>query len=1669
MVMTVHKLTANGYTYLTRQVAGGDVERERGQDSAAYYTAKGNPPGRWMGRGAPLLGLAGRQVTEQQMLALFGEGRHPDAEQITSAYLAAHLRPDLAAAQVAEITRQAGGEAHLGNTFPEYEPIEAFDIRVSRRLAVIEKHTGRNPTSGEIKKIKAEESRRARAAVAGYDAVFTPVKSASLIWALDPRPQVRTAVREAHEAARDAALQLLEDHAAYTRTGKGGVAQIETTGLIAACFDHYDSRAGDPNLHTHVAISAKVQGTDGKWRSLDARPLYAMIVAASEFYNTRFEAEIVARLPGVTFTVRPDSAGSREPIREISGVPAAYIEHFSARRTDIEARYQQLLREYRREHQHDPSRSVCHRLARQATLDTRDPKKTLRSLAEMRTDWTQSLTDTFGAQAVAALATAIPSPAPGLASPAPDPKADITSLVAQTIANVAEMRSTWTIWNVRAEAERLIRASVAPGTPRTHQELAGKVVAAAISPAHSICTDPPALLNEPGELRRSDGQSVFTQHATARYTSTLILDAEARLVSAARTATAVAIPGNAVAASLRALDAVDAAGLDPGQLHLVTAFATSNRLLVVGLGAAGTGKTTAMRAYAYVTRQAGQRVIPLAPSAAAAAVLGAEVGLRAENLHKFLHEHTRGPHATALASGAPVPAGAAMFTVRPGDVILVDEAGMAGTLALDRLITIAERHGAVVRLLGDYRQIGAVESGGALRLIATEAGAAELSVLYRFTNPSEAAATLKLRTGDTTGLDFYQDNDRIVSGSRQAMIEAAYTAWKHDMLAGKVTLMAAASTANVTELAAQARRDRVEAGQVQPAGVTLADGNLAGAGDWITTRHNDRTLATARGRDWVKNGDGWTVTARHPDGSLTARHLNHRGTVRLPAAYVARHVELLYATTTNRAQGSTVDTAHPLITPGMTRENLYVIISRARERTVLHVVTHDLPAYDTDEQTDQVKNDPRQYAAREILENILSREGNELSATQTIAVAQQQASSLATLAPRHQHAATLRNSARYTSTAAAVLGTRVAAALTADPDWPTAVAALTRGETRGWQPGQLLAACYRTSVQAAEHPGRLLAWLIDTRVRELPPPPPLCQPTPADAARYAQFLRTLITPHGTPLIAATAIQPPAVLSAGSRAREHHHPVTHVPAQTLSQYAHTTAQVLGITTREITQHRSWPHLAAALAASERNGISPADLLTLAARATRAAESSPAREPDHLSRASRTARHLLIARGLSPAELTIPSQLRHSVTATAVLGIRAADRARHETAWPALTAALTRTEHAGHDPRRRLAEAAAARELNTAKSLSEVLAVRLAGQLAAHPAPPSSHRDDDTWRALAWTLKGIETRGHDPSAALAGPTGRGTMTIHDVLQLATQAAPALPDRTLANPAIPPWLTPPTACDLPSTTLSAYLNHSADLIAQRVTQLTTDLTTAPPAWLTALGILPPEHARYPAWQQHVSVIAAYRDQHQITADDPVQVLGPFIEPGRPEQHAYHIAVQSVLAAHDLALPGEPSTPPADPATARVAADIYLSLPDAERADITARIASRLGTLWLGNPALDDETVTNPAYTRQLHDALAGRGHISVPEPGHPAGERPDRGRDSDSDRPLEISLAEHHLQFRNTVRTARRERATHDHRQHRTAAREPGYDQASRISQGPLLNPEQQQTRGERRYET
>jgi conjugative relaxase-like TrwC/TraI family protein len=117
--------------------------------------------------------------------------------------------------------------------------------------------------------------------VAGFDLTFSPVKSVSTLWAVaDPR--TASAIEVAHHAAVGDALRFIEEHALFTRTGADGVRQVNVTGLVAAAFVHLDSRAGDPDFHTHVAVANKVQTLDGRWLAIDGRVLFKAKVAASE-------------------------------------------------------------------------------------------------------------------------------------------------------------------------------------------------------------------------------------------------------------------------------------------------------------------------------------------------------------------------------------------------------------------------------------------------------------------------------------------------------------------------------------------------------------------------------------------------------------------------------------------------------------------------------------------------------------------------------------------------------------------------------------------------------------------------------------------------------------------------------------------------------------------------------------------------------------------------------------------------------------------------------------------------------------------------------------------------------------------------------------------------------------------------------------------------------------------------------------------------------------------------------------------------------------------------------------------------------------------------------------------------------------------------------------------
>lgn len=1024
----------DGYRYLLASVAAGDGHRSLTAPLIDYYTQTGTPPGYWLGAGIAGLGDGERQVdagatvSEQHLRRLLGQGRDP----ITGAPLGLpyYHRPTVKERVAARI-----------------DQLDA-DLRPTDRTAA-------------VAQIETEERERGtRRVVAGYDYTFSVPKSVSALWAVaDAGTQAR--IVQAHHTAIDEVLALMEREVAATRVGHNGVAQVATRGLIATCYDHYDSRAADPQLHTHVVIANKVQGEDGKWRALDGRPMHAAVVALSEHYNALL-ADQLTRSLGVAWQQRNRGA-DRNPAWEITGVPDELLAEFSSRSAAIDAEKDKLIATYAAEHGHQPNTTTILRLRQQATLSTR-PEKTLYSLAELTGQWRRRAGSVLGQDAHTWAEHLLAAGEPSPLIRAKDVTLDEVTAVAQVVVEqVQAKRSTWARWNLYAEAARQTMGLRFAATI-DRETLVGLIADAA--EAASLRLTPPELTVAPAAFTRADRSSVFRPRHATLYTSATLLAAEDRLLDLARTPTGPALDSTVLVGVAAGRDERGRV-LSADQQSVVERIATSGRTLDLLVGPAGAGKTLALGAL----RRAWERsygpgsVIGLAPSAAAAEVLAGEIGIPTENTAKWVHEHTHD-----------------RWNLAAGQLVIVDEASLAGTATLELLATHAAQAGAKVLLAGDWAQLAAIDAGGAFGMLVRDRNnqpdsdpAPELTDVRRFTSEWEKDASLRLRQGDTDVIDLYDQHGRIVDGEHDQILDAAYHAWQADTAAGRASILIAETSETVTALNNRARTDRVLAGQVSLDGAGLHDGTVAGQGESIVTRQNDRRLSTGKG--WVKNGDEWTVLHAHADGSLTVRRQGargRRGRVTLPAGYVAEHVELGYAITAHRAQGATVDSAHLLVhSSSMTREAFYVAMTRGRQSNVAYVATDEAHLEDH-------QHTPGFQAghvtARSILYGVLQHEGAERSAHETIATEQDAWTSIGQLAAEYETIAQAAQHDRYAATVySSGLDPEHAEAITGAESFGSLVAQLRRMEADGYEPDWSLARVVRAGgLDSAQDPAAVL-------------------------------------------------------------------------------------------------------------------------------------------------------------------------------------------------------------------------------------------------------------------------------------------------------------------------------------------------------------------------------------------------------------------------------------------------------------------------------------------------------------------------------------------------------------------------------------------------------------------
>jgi hypothetical protein len=692
---------------------------------------------------------------------------------------------------------------------------------------------------------------------------------------------------------------------------------------------------------------------------------------------------------------------------------------FSQRSEQIAAHSEMLRAEFTAAHGRSATAVEDMRLHHQATISTR-PDKTKHSLSELTAQWRSRTSGHVAEHEQMAFVESLKdrNDLPLLSS-GDLGEAMLADAAEAVVVTVAERHSTYGRQNLLAEAHRMLHG-VRFVSPDDRVAVAARITELAI--ARSVSLTPPSMHHVPESYRRPDGSSRLSPSSRIRYTTTNILQAEDRLLEAARELAgpklAMAVVAEVTEQNLPGRDY----GLSTDQALAVEKIATSGRVLDLLLGPAGSGKSTAMAGLRAVWEASHGKgsVIGLAPSAVAAQVLSDEIGIETENTAKWLTEWRRVPELSArrdrLAINLarhphPQSAGAAKLRARlsatekdiaqrrlqPGQLVILDEASLAGTFALDELVAAASTAGARVLLVGDVAQLSSVEAGGAFSLLVNDRSGlvAELTEVRRFVSPWEKDASVGLRLGSTTALEDYEAHGRIVAGDRASLLDSLYAAWKADVDDGKSSLMIAGDTATACELNERARSARVKEGTVAEGGLRIANGQTAGVGDEVVTRENNRKLAVGKG--WVKNGDRFVVVATNPDGTMTLRRSPGSAEVVLPADYVADHVELGYATTAYRAQGRTLDTAHAMVSPSTTREVLYVSATRGRESNRIFVDT----SYDPDPATSRDGLMAPQNA-REVLTRVLANEGADLSGHETLRREQRRTEDFAVLAAEYE-------------------------------------------------------------------------------------------------------------------------------------------------------------------------------------------------------------------------------------------------------------------------------------------------------------------------------------------------------------------------------------------------------------------------------------------------------------------------------------------------------------------------------------------------------------------------------------------------------------------------------------------------------------------------------------------
>ena len=1000
VVVTVAKGYDLGYVWKNQAQKEGAEQTVGG-----YYinaAQAGEPPGRWWGPGAKALGFAAGQVVKREPYNAVYQQRDPVTGERLGRARGSYLRftdhlarlqaaePHATAERLIELEREAAKAAR--------QPAAYTDVTVSFSKSISVLHASIRENA---RRARLAGDERAKAYWAGREERF----------------------QEILHSANRAALEYLQTWAGVTRTGYHGVrvdgqepGRFEAAGLIVSSWLQGTSRDGDPQDHIHNQI-ARITRTfsDGKWRAHDTASLRAVLGALQGIAATAVECEL-GREFGVAWVPRPDGRGN-----EIKGVTQAQMDAYSTRTVAVHEKERELAQSWERRNGRAPnSRELLH-ITSKATLQSRNGK----NAGEIDWDGLARRWDATIGGELAGIAPAVSnsrSPGagargagsdgePGGVVPGGPPSCEAQERALQkALVRVSEKHPAWTRHDLLKQLALVMPAETRRMDAEAAQELLLGLAEEALSgrAGEVVCLEAPQWPPLPVSLRRElDGRSVYTRPGVARYATAAQLSMEDKLIAQAQRQAAPRLPREQAARRLGADTALLEAQLREraqtarehaahGGLRLDQAAAiwhvlTSPRTLEVITGPAGTGKT---------------RVLAAAAHAWGGPVTGTATSQNATN-------ELRQAGVAVAANTTQLLAN--LGSIRPGSLIVVDEGSMVSIAHLSALVDHAARNGCKLVLAGDQEQLAAVEGGGAMMLLADRLGFVQLAEPVRFRAEWERDASLRLRHGDPTALDDYDQHGRIRGAPPDEAMDQAVKAYVGSYLAGHDVTLHAADWARCREVSIRVRDDLIHLGHVDDSqSVPIAEGAEASVGDLVICRANDHRLQAGEPGRGLANGDILRIEAITSSGLVVRRLLEPD-----PATGQRRFTEqafhyqgysscdLAYAVSGHSAQGGTVHTGITLVTGNEDRQWLYAALTRGTDNNLVFVSTtparvadpapgtRPAPELERYERNRQEREgylpaqrpvppggaDPREPIA--VLADILDRDGARLSATET--------------------------------------------------------------------------------------------------------------------------------------------------------------------------------------------------------------------------------------------------------------------------------------------------------------------------------------------------------------------------------------------------------------------------------------------------------------------------------------------------------------------------------------------------------------------------------------------------------------------------------------------------------------------------------------------------------------